>query len=203
MPPTNAAQPLSPSNTARYLKTSSFIPYAFSHLKTLAAPLAARFAIKERPVVTPAYHRKKSVISRRDALVMGNLKVLRLSVIFSVLLLPIQSESAQWAGHTATLSDARIACSDLESMVCLPYMAAAVAVSDLLSYQAKVVENTPDTAAVEIVFYMGDRKTCSVKWLRSLNGAMLLKTALSLPDTTQAHYWTEALRQAATSLCSF
>jgi hypothetical protein len=38
----------------------------------LIRQLAAGYAMLAKPVVTPAYHRIKSVISRRDVLVMGN-----------------------------------------------------------------------------------------------------------------------------------
>jgi Rap1a immunity proteins len=41
-----------------------------------------------------------------------------------------------WQGHRATLQDARIACRDIGSDSCLPYLAQAVALGDTLSDQA-------------------------------------------------------------------
>jgi hypothetical protein len=118
--------------------------------------------------------------------------------------LPQVSSAKDWAGHLATLSDARDACRDTASPECLPYLAEAVAIGDLLHDQAEVSSSAPDASAFEIVFERGEKMRCSRNWFDSLNGQTLLHAGLGLPigiKEAESTYWSEALQRAAISLC--
>jgi hypothetical protein len=48
------------------------------------------------------------------------------------------SASAQWNGHVATLSEAQLVCRNFDSSSCVPFLAEAVAIGDILTAQADV-----------------------------------------------------------------
>lgn len=103
-------------------------------------------------------------------------------------------------GHGARLTDARAACADVSSNACEPFLAEAVAVTDVFHWQAKVV---PGQAGFAVVFQSGQQERCTEKWFGSLNGQALLHATLGLQDDKDAQniYWTEALMKTVRSTC--
>jgi hypothetical protein len=114
--------------------------------------------------------------------------------------LVIASRSAiadTWQGHVATLQDARIACPDIDSDACLPYLAQAVAVADTLTDQAKY-DSTRDV--FEIPGGGGSIWICDPSVLsEQFNGESLLHLALAANLTIP--YWDHALFISALHLC--
>jgi hypothetical protein len=111
------------------------------------------------------------------------------------------AQSSEWQGHLATLRQAQIACRNLNSRDCLPYLAEAVAVADVLTAATKVTSPVKGKVSITVVFRSGSEQSCSENWLRNLlNGQRLLHDAL-LMDARQHAYWTDALLAAAQNLC--
>ena len=79
--------------------------------------------------------------------------------------------SAEWMGHLATLFQAQVACANSNSKECLPYIAEAVAVAQLLTEQVKVPIRKDE--AYGVVFHGGHVESCSITWLQSMNGTTL------------------------------
>ncbi len=108
---------------------------------------------------------------------------------------------AEWRGHLARLFDAEEACRDIDSQACEPYLAAAVAIADLLYEQAK-----PDRARAEEIFLLpGGAMSvweCGLEPFKRLNGRSLtyMAIALSAPEPKNL-YWTQALLGAALKDC--
>ncbi len=105
-----------------------------------------------------------------------------------------------WDGHLATLKDAKIACQDIDSESCLPYLAQAVAVADTLYAQADY-----DSKRDELKIPGGDGYiwVCHPSVLSQLNGEDLLHLALATEpsDGEGPFYWDEALFTSAINLC--
>jgi hypothetical protein len=124
-------------------------------------------------------------------------------------LLAISSSAAwsgQWAGHLATLFQAQIDCTNTDSEECLPYLAEAVAVADVLGYQAKTIipSNKRDDPHFSVAFDTGAPESCTANWLQSMNGESLLHSALGLPVVgrdAKSTYWVAALMRASRQLC--
>jgi hypothetical protein len=55
----------------------------------------------------------------------------------SFLLTAAPAFGQEWNGHLAKLSDAQLACENIHSSSCLPFLGEAVAVADTLSTQAR------------------------------------------------------------------
>jgi hypothetical protein len=112
---------------------------------------------------------------------------------------------APWMGHLARLQDAQVACRDVDSAACLPYLAEAVAIATLLTDQAYPMKDhgrrTDDFA---VTFYAGSRWRCSRRWVEGLNGESLLHRALAIVSdgSVETFYWSKALQVAAQQGCT-
>ena len=113
---------------------------------------------------------------------------------------PPMADAYAWRGHLATLQDARIACRDVDSYDCLPYLAQAVAVADTLSDQAKFDLKRPDEFQIP-----GARSStwiCDTSVYRQFNGEALLHLALAADFTNEdSVYWDNALFTSALLRC--
>jgi hypothetical protein len=108
--------------------------------------------------------------------------------------------AADWHGHLATLKQAQLACLVLTSLDCLPYLAEATAVADVLTATTKVSRENGRTA-ITAVFRNGNVQHCSENWLRqTLNGQRLMRDALAL-NSRSHFYWVDALLAAAQDRC--
>lgn len=102
-----------------------------------------------------------------------------------------------WHGHLATLHEARIACRDIDSNSCLPYLAQAVADADTLSAQAKYDQQSD---AFQIQGYAGWVPICDASVVRDcFNGDSLPHLALAAPELTI--HWDQTLFVSALDLC--
>jgi hypothetical protein len=121
----------------------------------------------------------------------------------ALLLSPV-ANADQWRGHLARLVDAQLACTDTNSSSCLPYLAEAVAVANVLSDTSKPLPPEDKGGVVTVTFQNGSQEKCSGNWFRSMNGLRLLHSALGIEtDTseTQKIYWVDALVRASRELC--
>jgi hypothetical protein len=114
------------------------------------------------------------------------------------------AQAAEWNGHLATLIQAQAACKNSDSNECLPYLAQAEAVAQVLSEQVKLPRANDKAEAYGIVFHDGYEQNCSSNWLQSMRGQTLLHSALGLAvgaSDAQRLNWVAALLQAAQQLC--
>jgi hypothetical protein len=119
-------------------------------------------------------------------------------------LVSADAQSAEWNGRLATLMEAQAACKITGSNECLPYLAQAEAVAQVLSLQVKLPGVTSKDDGYGIVFRDGYEQRCSSNWLQSMNGQALLHSALGLDvgvSDAQRLNWVAALLQAAQHLC--
>jgi hypothetical protein len=102
-----------------------------------------------------------------------------------------QARSQQWNGNLSTLGDARLACSDTHSNECLPFLAQAVAVADVLQ-ELSFVDMNAKADFVVVPFPHGNLTHCSQNWLKSMSGLALLHSTLEYGgfDDTKTTYWT-------------
>lgn len=104
----------------------------------------------------------------------------------------------QWAGHLSTLKEAQFVCQNLDSSSCLPFVAEAVAVADVLTAQADVGRSQD---GIYLSGPNGSTVKCSEGFkLTDLNGAALTHAALTR-DPTVNFYWSNAVFVAALDLC--
>jgi hypothetical protein len=89
-----------------------------------------------------------------------------------------------WKGHHTRLSDAQSACTNIDSLECEPFFAEAVAVSDVFHEIANPVDAGRKNFTV--VFENMSHENCSENWLRSMNGQILLHSALGLPVSSES-----------------
>lgn len=114
------------------------------------------------------------------------------------------AEPASWDGRLATLAQAQAACTSTDSNECLPYLAEAAAVAQVLSEQAKLPGVNSKDEGYGIVFHDGYQQNCSSNWLQSMNAQTLLHSALGLAvgvSDAQRLNWVAALLQASQQLC--
>lgn len=114
------------------------------------------------------------------------------------------TQAADWNGRLAALIQAQAACKNADSSECLPYLAQAEAVAQVLSQQVKLPGVNGKDDAYGIVFHDGYEQKCSSNWLQSMNGPTLLHSALGLDvgvSDAQRLNWVAALLQAAQQLC--
>jgi hypothetical protein len=107
----------------------------------------------------------------------------------------------EWKGHLTTLFDAQVACTDMFSLECQPFLAEAVAIAEMFSEIAKSDEKG-DTFTVP---FRGMRQEeCSQNWRQYMNGQSLLHSALALPEASERAkniYFVSALMRASRELC--
>ena len=107
----------------------------------------------------------------------------------------------QWAGHVTKLSDAQVACRNIDSLACLPFLAEGVAVADILTAQVSVRIGNDNDTIIQLTGTDGSRVRCSARFtLNELNGETLTHLAL-IRDSNFNSYWTNALFVAALDLC--
>jgi hypothetical protein len=111
------------------------------------------------------------------------------------------AHASSWNGHLAMLSDAKGACSDIDSDSCLPYLSEAVAIADTLHTQASY-----DAKKREVHIPGGDGSilTCGSNFFKRLNGQDLAQSALAMEpsdNTETSPYWSDALFKAAVNMC--
>jgi hypothetical protein len=114
------------------------------------------------------------------------------------------AQSAEWNGRLTTLMEAQAACKTADSNECLPYLAQAEAVAQVLSQQVKLPAANSKQEAYGIVFHDGYAQNCSSNWLQSMNGQTLLHSAMELAvgeSDARRLNWVAALLQAAQQLC--
>jgi hypothetical protein len=122
------------------------------------------------------------------------------ALVLTTLTLTPVTRAAEWMGHLAMLKHAQIACRDANSRDCLPYLAEAVAVADVLTATTRVSSSKGETT-ITAVFRNGSEVHCSKNWIRSaLNGQRLMQAALHM-DARQHAYWVDALLAAAQDHC--
>jgi hypothetical protein len=110
-------------------------------------------------------------------------------------------ELPRWKGHLTTLFDAQVACTDMLSPECEPFLAEAVAVADV--FQAIALGHV-ESGNFTVVFRNMNQENCSQNWLRSMNGQGLMHVTLALPidsDDAKNIYFTDALMRASRQLC--
>jgi hypothetical protein len=117
---------------------------------------------------------------------MKRLILLVLSLMFSA------ASQAEWMGHLAQVKQARLACRNMDSNACQPFLAEAVAVADVIHLQA----SSKELSAKEIVLLVpvankGVRQ-CRGSILQ-ISGESLLQATLGRTDLDENQYWTEAL----------
>jgi len=88
-----------------------------------------------------------------------------------------QASSQEWLGHAARLDYAKIACEDVHSAACQPYLAEAVGIVDYLHWETNRA---------------GD---CA-----KLNGLDVTRLALML-DEKRYFYWSHAVIAATSNIC--
>jgi hypothetical protein len=135
-----------------------------------------------------------------------NLKFARSPALIAMLTVTASpvAQPAPWTGRLATLFQAQAACSNTDSNDCLPYLAEAVAVAQVLSEQVKLPGVGDKEDGYGIVFHDGYQERCTTNWLQSMNGPTLLRAALGLNvgvADAQRLYWVAALLQASQQLC--
>jgi hypothetical protein len=82
------------------------------------------------------------------------------------------STAAEWKGHLSTLLDAQVACTNVHSLECEPFLAEAVAVADILHEIAQPLAEGGN--GFTVTFGNMRQETCSQNWFTSLNGLSLL-----------------------------
>jgi hypothetical protein len=110
-------------------------------------------------------------------------------------------ELPRWKGGLTTLFDAQVACTDMLSPECEPFLAEAVAVADVF---AAIARPSGASGNFTVVFRSMTQENCSENWLRSMNGQSLMHATLSLPEDGEAAkniYFTNALIRASRQLC--
>jgi hypothetical protein len=120
-------------------------------------------------------------------------------VLLVALACSVGNTAAEWRGHLASLFDAQVACTNIDSLECKPFLAEAVAVADLLDGIARPTDDGNDFI---VTFRNMHQEKCSQNWFASLNGLSLLHSALGLSeDSPKSIYWTDALIRASRQLC--
>jgi len=92
-----------------------------------------------------------------------------------------------WQGYTTSLKDAQIACSDIHSDACEPFLAAAVGFTAALTDTAKfnIRDNT-----YTVTFGGGVQETCTTRWHESMNGLQLVQlTVAGARDYSSGGVW--------------
>jgi hypothetical protein len=112
---------------------------------------------------------------------------------FGFLLLMFSAIShAEWMGHLAQVKQARLACRNLDSNACQPFLAQAVAVADVIHLQA----SAKDLSVWPVVWLVpvGNKgvRQCHNSILQ-LSGEALLQASLGRTDLDENQYWSEAL----------
>lgn len=120
-------------------------------------------------------------------------------------LLAVNAQARDWSdlGYAARVSDAQVACSNIDSQACEPYLAEALGVSATLQESAGAHAGRD---WIGIAFHNGHIEHCTAKWYQSLNGLALLQYALARASTNDLAtnrntYWIDALIAAAQRLC--
>jgi hypothetical protein len=129
---------------------------------------------------------------------------MKLTACLSVLLLSLSGHAwaQEWKGHLATLNEARMACSDIHSKDCEPFLAEAVAVAEVMK-ELSFVDKDAKGDFVVVPFPHGNLTHCSENWLKSMNGLGLLHSTLGSGafDENKNTYWTQALMQVSRQVC--
>ena len=99
-----------------------------------------------------------------------------IGAVFCILLYVSQALSQEWQGHLARLHDAKIACADIFSHACQPYLAQAVGIVDYIQWAH------------------------SQPYCDKLNGQDVTRLALIL-DEKAFFYWTQAVIAATRHIC--
>jgi hypothetical protein len=86
--------------------------------------------------------------------------------------------------------------------ICLPFLAQAVAVADVMK-ELSYVDRDAKEDFVVVPFPYGNLTHCSQNWLKSMNGLGLLHLTLgsSAFDENKNTYWTHALMVISRQLC--
>jgi hypothetical protein len=123
-------------------------------------------------------------------------------LLAALLMAPVCSGAMEWKawkGHHTKLFDAQNACTNIDSLECEPFLAAAMAVAEVFSEIAK-----PDEKGdVIVTFRDAVQERCSYNW-RHMTGQTLLHSALALPvssDSAKSIYFVSALMRASRELC--
>ncbi len=126
----------------------------------------------------------------------------RIACVVVILSLSQPAWSQEWRGHLATLSDARVVCSDAHSKECEPFLAEAVAVADVLKELSSIDKEAKGDFVI-VPFPHGIQTHCSQNWMKSMNGTALLHSTLGFGgfDDSKTTYWTHALMVVAQQLC--
>jgi hypothetical protein len=119
-------------------------------------------------------------------------------LLYLLLLVSPNAIATEWMGHLAKLEDAKVACRDIDSVECRPFLAQAVAVADvMISLTHYAIKGGEE----EILLPNHDQGTflyCGRVFVEKMNGETLLYMTLARDNP---FYWTEALLATVYQLC--
>jgi hypothetical protein len=121
-------------------------------------------------------------------------------MLVCLLLFAQQATAGDWQGIHARFRDAQVACQNINSRACEPYLAEAVAVGEILQDQAVVKDVSPGHRIVQLPGSKGVMMVCGNGVLSKLNGLTLLHTAFVI-DAAPDAYWDIVLFRAVLFLC--
>jgi len=113
-------------------------------------------------------------------------------LVLGMILLASQASHAEWMGHLARVTHARLACRNLDSNACQPFLAEAVAVTDVIQIQASPKELSTKEIVLLVPVANKAVRQCRGSILQ-LSGETLLQSTLGRTDLDDNQYWTEAL----------
>jgi hypothetical protein len=131
-------------------------------------------------------------------------RILLTAAVLAVPYLPSEHALARdWQAYDARLRDAQVACQEINSAACTPYIAEALGVAAALTEAAKVNMSAGGTTYT-VVFHSGRQETCTERWREIMNGLQLTQLAIASEgdiDAAQETYWLAALMRASREHC--
>lgn len=133
------------------------------------------------------------------------MKLIAITFLFATASAGAGEQNLVWFGRLATLYQAQLGCrNDVNRLTCLPYMAEAEAIGQVLQAQARPSDPSSGERTYGIVFHQGAVERCTDNWMQSTNGLALLRAGLDLSVTVseaRTLYWVDALLRASEELC--
>lgn len=99
---------------------------------------------------------------------------------------------AEWLGHLAQVKQARLACRNMDSNACQPFLAQAVTVADVIHIQATVKYPTANSMVWLVPVGNSAVRKCRESILQ-ISGESLLQATLGRTDLDDNQYWSAAL----------
>jgi hypothetical protein len=106
---------------------------------------------------------------------------------------------AEWLGHLTQVKQARLACRNLDSNACVPFLAQAVTVADIIHQQVTL---SADLTIWLVPVGNGSVRKCH-EGIVQMSGESLLQATLGRTNLDDNQYWSAALfATAVNSNCS-